>query len=184
MLRRFFAVESSRHEDYPRVNELNKADREKRFESVIMRYGKIISGVCFSYSATSDDFKDLRQDILINIWNGLEKFQGKSSLETWIYRVALNTCVSNVRKRSKQGKTVSLDSIMDFPDNAHNRSVENIEQLHSLIMSLSPVDKAIITMWLDERSYDEIAEIVGITRNNVAVRVNRIKQKLSKKMND
>ncbi|MDE5870161.1 MAG: RNA polymerase sigma factor, partial [Muribaculaceae bacterium] len=134
-----------------------------------------------SYSRDADDLKDLRQDIMINIWKGLSTYRGDASLSTWVYRVALNTCVSTIRKRTKRPPTVTIDCIGDQPDETENNSKERIETLHRLISTLSPLDKAIITMWLDERSYEEIAEVTGLARNNVAVRINRIKQKLKEK---
>ncbi len=156
--------------------------REKMFASIMHDYGATISGICFSYASNADDLKDLRQDILINIWKGLASFRGDSSLSTWIYRVALNTCVSTVRKKSKSLSTIPLDGIMEPPEDNDPDSRDRIETLHKLISTLSPLDKAVITMWLDERKYEEIAEVTGISRNNVAVRINRIKQKLADKL--
>lgn len=149
------------------------------FDSIMQEYSSVISGICFSYASDKDDFKDLHQDILINIWKGLSSFRGESALSTWIYRVALNTCVSTVRKRSKRPNIISIDLIGDTQEENDAELKERIDTLHSLIQSLSPLDKAVITMWLDERKYDEIAEVTGISRNNVAIRINRIKQKLS-----
>ena len=156
-------------------------ERERQFASILNEFGSVISGICFSYSSNSDDLNDLRQDILINIWKGLNGFRGDASLSTWIYRVALNTCVSTIRKRSKTISTISIDNMIEPAEDTDRASRENIELLHSLIASLSPLDKGIVTMWLDERSYEEIAEVTGISRNNVAVRINRIKKKLADK---
>lgn len=156
-------------------------ERERQFASILNEFGSVISGICFSYSSNSDDLNDLRQDILINLWKGLNGFRGDASLSTWIYRVALNTCVSTIRKRSKTISTISIDNMIEPAEDTDPASRENIEQLHSLIASLSPLDKGIVTMWLDERSYEEIAEVTGISRNNVAVRINRIKKKLADK---
>lgn len=155
-----------------------KRHREETFASIIKNHGNIISGICFSYSSNGEDMKDLRQDILLNIWKGLATFRGESSLTTWLYRVALNTCVSTVRKRSGRVATVGFEGVGDIAEENDDTS-ERLAVLHALISSLSPVDKGIITMWLDERSYEEIAEVTGISRNNVAVRINRIKRKLA-----
>ena len=156
-------------------------ERERQFASILNEFGSVISGICFSYSSNSDDLNDLRQDILINLWKGLNGFRGDASLSTWIYRVALNTCVSTIRKRSKTISTISIDNMIEPAEDTDRASRENIELLHSLIASLSPLDKGIVTMWLDERSYEEIAEVSCISRNNVAVRINRIKKKLADK---
>ena len=162
--------------------ERDRTTREQRFASIIREFGPVISGICFSYSSNSDDLKDLRQDIMINIWKGLGTFRGESSLSTWIYRVALNTCVSTIRKRTKRPSTVSSEGINEPEVETDFALKERIETLHSMISTLSPLDKAVITMWLDERKYEEIAEVTGISRNNVAVRINRIKQKLADKI--
>ncbi|MDE7108770.1 MAG: sigma-70 family RNA polymerase sigma factor [Muribaculaceae bacterium] len=152
--------------------------REETFSAIIRDHGNIISGICFSYSDNREDMKDLRQDIMLNIWKGLSNFRGESSLTTWLYRVALNTCVSTVRKKSGRVSTVGFDDIGDMADEDDVTS-ERLAMLHSMISTLSPLDKAIITMWLDERNYEEIAEVTGISRNNVAVRINRIKKRLA-----
>lgn len=173
ILRRFFAALAGSLEE--------EREQERRFRAVVEEYGAVIARICFSYATDADDLKDLRQDIMINIWKGLKSFRGESSLSTWIYRVALNTCVSTVRKRSRRPSTIPLEASPDFPDEQETETRERIETLHSLISSLSPLDKAVVTMWLDERKYEEIAEVTGISRNNVAVRINRIKQKLADK---
>ena len=159
-----------------------KREREQRFREVMEEYGSVISGICFSYASDTDDLKDLRQDIMINIWKGLKSYRGDSSLSTWIYRVALNTCVSTVRKRSRYPSTLPLETAPDPTDESDADKRDRIETLHRLIATLSPLDKAIVTMWLDERKYEEIAEVTGISRNNVAVRINRIKLKLAEKI--
>ena len=158
-------------------------EREKRFVEILNEYNPVISGICFSYSTSADDMKDLRQDILINIWKGLKNFRGDSSVSTWIYRVALNTCVSTVRKRYRKPVTVPIETqSADAPSDGEENLNDRINSLHAAIATLSPLDKAVITMWLDEKKYEEIAEVTGITRNNVAIRINRIKQKLAEKL--
>ncbi|MDE6298936.1 MAG: sigma-70 family RNA polymerase sigma factor [Muribaculaceae bacterium] len=152
--------------------------REEMFAAIMKEHGNIISGICFAYSSNAEEMKDLRQDILLNIWKGLANFRGEAALSTWLYRVALNTCVSTIRKRKGDPATICFDLVGDIPEESDDTS-ERLMQLHSLIATLSPVDRGIITMWLDERTYDEIAEVTGISRNNVAVRINRIKKRLA-----
>lgn len=153
--------------------------REERFATILREHGGIISGICFAYCGNEDDLKDLRQDILLNIWKGLDNFRGESSLTTWLYRVALNTCVSTIRKRRGNFRTVNLENARQVEEEIDFTERERLSFLHEMISSLSPLDKAVITMWLDERSYDEIALVTGISRNNVAVRINRIKKRLA-----
>lgn len=170
--------------DSPTRNDSAVAD-EREFLELTSRYGHIITRICFSYAGNAADMEDLRQDVMINIWNGLKYFKGESSPITWIYRVTLNTCVSMIRKQSRKVKTFSFDSIMtDLPDNETDSGyIERLEKLHEMMAVLTPVDKAILTMRLDERSYDEIAEVTGLSNSNVATRLNRIKTKLKTKLN-
>lgn len=158
---------------------------EREFLELTNRYGHIITRICFSYSGNAADMEDLRQDVMINIWNGLKYFKGESSPITWIYRVTLNTCVSMIRKQSRKVKTFSFDSIItELPDDETDSGyIERLEKLHEMMAMLTPVDKAILTMRLDERSYDEIAEVTGLSISNVATRLNRIKNKLKTKSN-
>ncbi|MDE6273154.1 MAG: sigma-70 family RNA polymerase sigma factor [Muribaculaceae bacterium] len=153
--------------------------REERFATVVRDYGSMISGICFSFSSDSQDAADLRQDILLNIWKGLATYRLDSSLSTWLYRVALNTCVSTVRKRKTHVATIALDAVGEYGAEAEVEDQERVEWLYDRIASLPSLDKAIVTMWLDERPYEEIAQVVGISRNNVAVRLNRIKQRMA-----
>lgn len=154
-----------------------------RFDTLINQHSGLISRICFSYSTDEEDYKDLYQDVLINLWKGLENFRGESSSTTWIYRVALNTCVSTFRKRKNRPGTQSLDSVpIDIADESdEDNSRERLEWLHRRISELNPIDKAIVTMWLDDRSYNEIAEVVGMSPNNIGLRLHRIKSTWRKK---
>lgn len=161
------------------------ADRQvlqRRFEAVITQHSALISRICFSYATDGEEYKDLRQDVLINIWKGIATFRGDASSLTWVYRVTLNTCVSTVRKRSSRPATERLDTMpIDFPEEREEEGLrERFEILHRLISELSPIDKAIVTMWLDERSYDEIAEVVGMSKNNIGLRLYRIRERWRK----
>ncbi|MDE5880538.1 MAG: RNA polymerase sigma factor [Muribaculaceae bacterium] len=159
-----------------------KRELQKRFETLIATHSALISRICFSYAADNEDYNDLRQDVLINIWKGISSFRGDSSSLTWVYRVTLNTCVSTVRKRSRRPATERLDTMpLDIPEEREEEGLrERFETLHRLISELSPIDKAIVTMWLDERSYDEIAEVVGMSKNNIGLRLHRIKERWRK----
>lgn len=151
---------------------------QQQFEAMMAEHGALISRICFSYAADGDDFRDLRQDVLLNIWRGLPRYRREASATTWIYRVALNTCVSTIRKRACRPIMQSIDVMgADLPDTSQDDLAgARINWLHARIAALSPVDKAIVTMWLDERSYDEIAEVTGLNRNSVGTRLHRIKE--------
>lgn len=152
---------------------------EREFTELVRLHDDMIKRICFGYARTSEEFDDLHQDTLVNIWQGLPKFSGNSSVKTWVYRVALNTCVSSVRLRSRRIGAVPFYDVVDFTDESAERAVE-IKELHESISQLEPVDKAIVMMWLDEYSYDEIADTIGIKRNTVATRLHRAKEKLRK----
>ena len=123
---------------------------------------------------------DLYQDVVLSLWKSFRNFKGHSSVSTWIYRITLNTCITNLRKK-KNYDYVPLKQDIDILDDCEHD--ECMKHLYQLIHQLDNVDKMYIMLWLDEKSYDEIAEIVGVGRNNVAIRIHRIKEKLKKMSN-
>lgn len=129
------------------------------------------------FSKNEEEVADLFQDILVNLWNGFARFRGESSARTWIYRVSLNTCISAERKKKRKGDTVPLDmNINLFDDSAED--MKQIRMLQGRISRLGPFDRAIVLLWLENLSYDEIGAIVGISAKNVSVRLFRIKEHL------
>ena len=151
---------------------------ERDFKEIISRENATISKICFSYSCSIAEFDDLLQDSLINIWRGLQKFRGESSQRTWIYRVTVNSCLSTIKKQSRH-RHDSLQGLYGLIESDDSYK-ETIEQMHRAIATLGPQDKAIIMMWLDELSYDEIADAIGLNRNTVATKIRRIKDKITK----
>ncbi|MDE6071439.1 MAG: sigma-70 family RNA polymerase sigma factor, partial [Muribaculaceae bacterium] len=152
---------------------------EKRFLALIRKEDSLISAICFSYSGSVAEYDDLRQDALINIWRGLPSFREDSTSRTWIYRVVLNSCVSTIRKQMRHSQaSESLDGLYDILAEEPPEDRERIETLHRMISTLNPQDKAIILLWLDDASYDDIATVMGMPRNTVATRLHRIKEKL------
>ena len=152
------------------------------FARIVREHKGTIYTVCYMFSKDEEEVADLFQDILVNLWKGYAKFRGDSSVRTWIYRVSLNTCISADRKKKKKGETVPLDMNINLFDD----SVEDMKQirmLQSRISRLGPFDRAIVLLWLENLSYDEIGAVVGITAKNVSVRLFRIKEQL-KKMSD
>lgn len=154
-------------------------NQKEEFVELVNRYKDVIFKVCYIY-APKDELEDYYQEVLIQLWKSLPNFRNESKLSSWIYRVSLNTCISFVRKNKNINKVPLID--LDFID----RDIEKkhlIEELYLLINRLNKYEKAIILLWLEERDYEEIATIVGITKNNVAVKLNRIKEKLRKMSN-
>ncbi|MDE6549390.1 MAG: RNA polymerase sigma factor [Muribaculaceae bacterium] len=150
---------------------------EREFKELITLENATISRICFSYACSVAEFEDLRQDALINIWRGMHSFRGESSSKTWIYRVTVNSCLSTIRKQSRH-RHESLDALYGLID-SDDSDKESIEQLHRVINTLDPDERAIIMMWLDELSYDEIGVAMGLNRNTIATRIRRIKEKIT-----
>ncbi|MCM1141827.1 MAG: sigma-70 family RNA polymerase sigma factor [Muribaculum sp.] len=151
---------------------------EKEFKALIASEGAAISKICFSYSCSVAEFDDLRQDALINIWRGMRNFRGEASQRTWIYRVTVNSCLSTIRKQSRH-QHESIEGLYGMIE-TDNSDKEAIEQIHRIIGTLGCQEKAIIIMWLDDLSYDEIASAMGMNRNTVATKIRRIKDKIAK----
>ena len=134
--------------------------------------------VCYMFSKDKDEVNDLFQEVLINLWRGFESFEGRSDVRTWVYRVALNTCISQDRRRRRRSD-VELSMDIDLFRDA-DADTRQVDLLHKRIQRLQPFDRAIVLLWLEDLSYDEIAQIVGITTKNVSVRLVRIKEQLKR----
>lgn len=150
------------------------------FMEIIHENSALIHKVCYMYADDSEHLRDLKQEVYANIWSGLDNYSGLSKMSTWIYRIALNTCITYFRRHGKHSSASQLDeqaySVAADDDNDH---AVKLRQMYKLIGQLGKIDKAIIMLWLDEHSYDEISSITGITRANVASRLHRIRLRLT-----
>ena len=153
---------------------------EKDFSRIVKQHKSTIYTVCYMFSKDADEVNDLFQEILINLWKGFASFQGRSDLSTWIWRVSLNTCISCERKKKLDTVPLSME-INLFED--QDEDSQQIQLLHKRIHQLKPFDRAIVLLWLENLSYEEIGAIVGITAKNVGVRLYRIKEELKKMSN-
>jgi len=130
----------------------------------------------------ADDKKDLFQEALINIWQSMPSFEGKSSLSTWMFRVTLNVCLrlqmkqAKKRDRFRKLDSITIENISD--EETNHEEHEQLIKLRNCIKKLNDADKAVTTLYLEELSYKEISDITGLTENNVAVKIKRIKMKL------
>ena len=147
------------------------------FARIVKEHRSTIYMVCYMFSKDEDEVADLFQDILVNLWKGFPKFGGDSSPKTWIYRVSLNTCISADRKKKRKGESVPLDMNINLYDDTAE-DMKQVRMLQDRISRLGPFDRAIVLLWLENLSYDEIGDIVGITAKNVSVRLFRIKEQL------
>ena len=150
---------------------------ELDFARIVREHKGTIYTVCYMFSKDEDEVSDLFQDILVNLWKGFAKFRGDSSMRTWIYRVSLNTCISADRKKKRKGDTVPLEMNINLFDDS-DEDLKQIRMLQNRISRLGPFDRAIVLLWLENLSYDEIGAIVGITAKNVSVRLFRIREQL------
>ncbi|MDE6144392.1 MAG: sigma-70 family RNA polymerase sigma factor [Muribaculaceae bacterium] len=154
--------------------------RVEEYECIMERYGGLIKKICYYYSSSAQEYEDFMQDASANIWRGLDSFRKESKQSTWIYRICLNTCISGWRRNSRHNNLQTLDSIVE-PGMNDGNDKEEVEALHYLISLLAPEEKALIMLWLDEKSYEEISDVTGYNRNTVATKLRRIKDKLAKK---
>lgn len=151
-----------------------KRQADNQFVRMIQENEGIIYKVASFYTSDEYPIGDLYQEIVLNLWKSYDSFRGESKYSTWIYRIALNTCITFLRKRKA---AVSYTDIqIDVPDYSENN--DKIQELYKLINRLEKIEKALVLLYLEDKSYKEISEITGLTVTNVATRLNRIKQKL------
>ena len=148
-----------------------------KFLELVEENKKMIYKVSHMYCDNIIDKKDLFQEIIANLWKGYPNFKGNSKVSTWIYRISINTAVSWFRDYVKNNRHIEYTDVI--PQLQDDFAIDELfEQLYSAIGNLSKVDKAIILLQLDGYSYDDISEIIGLTKTNVATKINRIKLKL------
>lgn len=149
---------------------------------MVRTHKSTIYTVCYMFSNDENEVADLFQEVMIKIWRGLPSFDGRSDIKTWIYRIALNTCISIDHKKKRHPETRLTMDINLFSDD--DKETEQVNMLHKRISRLQPFDRAIVLLWLENISYDEIGAIVGISAKNVSVRLVRIREQLKAMSND
>ncbi len=160
------------------MKEMNtETQRKELFDTILSRYSPMIDKICYMYGSDEDHRKDLYQECMANVWQGLRSYRGDSQISTWLYRACINTCITCYRRNRHSGGMVSIDDAGQIAADDRSRSDE-LRELYRLISALSPVDRGIIMMWLDEKSYDEISDVTGMPRNTVASRIRRVKNRL------
>lgn len=168
---------------------LNDQHRESLFKSWLSDHGAAVLKVARAYTLTTEDCQDLAQEILLQVWRSLPQFQGRASASTWIYRVALNTALgwhrNERRRRSRQQPALDVEDLsvagLDSGEQAERR--ELIERLYAAIRQLPKADAALILLYLDDLSYRDMAEVLGISESNVGVKLNRARKALGQLMN-
>ena len=152
---------------------------EKEFETVVRQHRSTIYTVCYMFSNDADEVADLFQDILINMWKGFPNFRGESDVRSWIWRVSLNTCITAERKKKRMGNTIPLSIDINLFEDSDD-DTRQIRMLRDRICRLGHFDRAIVLLWLENLSYEEIGAIVGISAKNVSVRLVRIREQLKR----
>ncbi len=153
---------------------------QQEFLDLINAHQPLIHKVCHLYGQTSMDKQDLFQEIIIQTWKAYGSFRGESKFSTWLYRIALNTAISSYRKSKRIVSTTAIDGLpVELAEQDYDfEKEEKLKQLYSAIAKLSEVERAIVMLYLDDKSYEEMEEVLGINQNNLRVKMNRIKDKL------
>lgn len=159
-----------------------KSDREE-FLEIISNYQRILYKVSYIYFKDKSDREDNFQEIVYQLWKSFSKLKDANNLASWIYSVAINTSISNFKKSKRIEYYEKLPDIIDSYDVSDEFFMnEDIQILLSAIYNLNEIDKSIMLLYLEEKSYDEIAEIIGISKSNVGVRISRAKDLLKQNL--
>lgn len=159
---------------------MQNKDLENEFMNMIKLHERIIYKVVSFYADIDQSINDLYQEVILNLWKAYPSFRGESKISTWIYRIALNTCITFFRRNKRKPNHIDLiGDIAEIPDNN-----EEITELYNLINRLGKIEKALVLLYLDEKPYKEIAEITGMTVTNISTKISRIKEKLKKMSNE
>ena len=152
--------------------------QEAQFREIYTAYSPKIHRLCLGYTGDSMMADDLLQEIFIKVWQNYEKFRGESQISTWIYRIAMNTCLQHLRADKSKYKA-DIDKIKLIREEETDEKELQIQLLYKCISELSEADRVIITLLLEEVPYNEIAEVTAISEGNLRVKIHRIKQQLS-----
>lgn len=168
----------------------------KRFETILKEYGALLSRVASTYEASESIRQELYQEICVAVWQGLARFKGDASIKTYILRIAHNRCITHVTKESKTGKSLSITSVSEnssYADEFHRQTKtdsleqsmmqsQQLERLLGEIRTLKLPVRQVITLSLEGLSYQEIAEVTGLTVTNIGVTITRLKKELQRKL--
>lgn len=151
--------------------------KEQQFTDLVREHKATIYTVCYMFSKDREEIDDLFQDVLIRMWQGFDRFRGESDPRTWIWRIALNTCINADKKKKRAGTRVPLSIDIDPFEDTDDKALQT-RQLYGMINRLGLVDRSIVLLWLEGLSYDEIGSIIGTTAGNVSVKLVRIREQL------
>jgi len=156
------------------------------YASRILPYASIITKLCRAYTNSKEDFEDYYQEVCLQIWRSRDHFKGEAAWSTWVYRLTLNVCLTLLKKEKKSQSLLASEPVVDqaaeLGEEENRYSHEALNELHLAIKKLSKIDRAVILLYLEEKPYKEIASILDTNAKNIAVRVQRIKERLRKLM--
>jgi RNA polymerase sigma factor (sigma-70 family) len=159
---------------------LQKQEAEKEFEKRISEHKALLYKICYLYAGTDADRQDLFQEIVIQLWTAYPNYKGNAQFSTWMYRVAINTAITGLRKKknviASYGNTGAFEHLSD--ESTAGIDEERLQQLYKAIEQLNEVEKAIVMLYMEDRPYSEMEDILGISQGNLRVKMNRIKEKL------
>lgn len=154
------------------------------YTSSILPYAPIIIKICRAYADTQEDFEDYYQEVCLQIWRSKDNFKEEAQWSTWIYRLTLNVCLTLQKKKKRKSTFLKKADRTHIPTEYNQAFAdENLNELYAAIRQLSEIDRALIMLYLEEKPYKEIAEILGTNANNIGVRIKRIKERLKKIIN-
>jgi RNA polymerase sigma-70 factor (ECF subfamily) len=155
---------------------------EKQFLELINQNQGILIKVCKMYCSDTEMRRDLYQEIVLQLWRAFPNFKAEAKVSTWIYQIALNTAITDYRRSKKQGQKIELNEVFfEIPDHETNTDYQQqIQWLNKAITTFTDPEKAILILFLEEKSHDKISEIVGISNGNLRVKLYRIQEKLKK----
>ena len=151
------------------------------YKASILPFAGIIVKICRAYTNSQEDFEDYYQEVCLQIWRSKDNFNDQSKWSTWVYRITLNVCLTLLKKRKNNGQYFASDSLPDeVTEDSHAFGDESLNELYKAIRQLSEIDRGVILLYLEEKTYQEIADVMGTNPNNIGVRIKRIKERLKK----
>jgi RNA polymerase sigma-70 factor (ECF subfamily) len=157
--------------------------KEENFIRIIKKHEGVIFKITTMYTDNRDDQKDLYQDVVYQLWKSFDSFREESKISTWMFRIALNTALTRLKKRKRMGNSVSIDRVvLEQTENYDPEFEERLKILYAHIKQLNQLEKGLMLLLLEGKKYEEIAEITGLTPTNVGTKISRIKQKLTKQI--
>ncbi|MFD0748754.1 RNA polymerase sigma factor [Mucilaginibacter calamicampi] len=155
------------------------------YKASILPFAASIVKICRAYTNSQEDFEDYYQEVCLQIWRSRDNFREQCKWSTWVYRIALNVCLTLLKKQKRNGQTYFTSDVLPDTITTENKAFKNehLNQLYIAIRRLSEIDRAVILLYLEEKPYEEIADILNTNALNIAVRVGRIKERLKKILN-